>query len=174
MIYTYLTWTFLTVIEHSIEFYTMFRYLTLYTIYIYNTHVVVFVVVIRYLKNVLNPGVTSLDWKRSSGWLESCEGLLFATDVLTTCAEAIFRVTWRTWLWRWLPHRLSKRQWQTKVLPRTPITQMIFLNQSYSVLLSRSCHGHFEKLLHEVKRNFTERGHKQELHLFLVILRALE
>ena len=28
--------------------------------------------------------------KRSSGWLESWEGLLFATDVLTTCAEAIW------------------------------------------------------------------------------------
>ena len=33
------------------------------------------------------------DWKRSSRWLESLlEGLLFATDVSTTCAEAIFRV----------------------------------------------------------------------------------
>ena len=31
-----------------------------------------------------------LDWKRSSGWLQSWEGLLFATDVLTTCAEAIW------------------------------------------------------------------------------------
>ena len=32
------------------------------------------------------------DWKRSSGWLESWEGLLLVTDVSTTCAEAIFRV----------------------------------------------------------------------------------
>ena len=30
-----------------------------------------------------------LDWKRSSGWLESWEGLLSVTDVSTTCAEAI-------------------------------------------------------------------------------------
>ena len=35
-----------------------------------------------------------------------------------------------TWLWRWLPHRLSQRQWHwTAVLFRTPITQMIFFNQ---------------------------------------------
>ena len=34
-----------------------------------------------------------------------------------------------TWLWRWLPHRLSKRQSLTTVLLRTPITQMIFFNQ---------------------------------------------
>ena len=35
-----------------------------------------------------------LNWKRSSGWLESWEGLLLVTDVSTTCAEAIFRVKW--------------------------------------------------------------------------------
>jgi len=35
---------------------------------------------------------SNLDWKRSARWLESWEGLLFVTDVLTTCAEAIFRV----------------------------------------------------------------------------------
>ena len=35
-----------------------------------------------------------LDWKRSSGWLESWEGLLLVTDVSTTCAEAILRVKW--------------------------------------------------------------------------------
>ena len=34
-----------------------------------------------------------------------------------------------TWLWRWLPHRLSKRQSQTTVLLRTPIIQMIFSNR---------------------------------------------
>ena len=34
-----------------------------------------------------------LDWKLSSGWLESW-GLLLATDVSTTCAEVIFRVKW--------------------------------------------------------------------------------
>ena len=36
----------------------------------------------------------NLDWKRSSGWLESWEGLLLVTDVLRTCAETIFRVKW--------------------------------------------------------------------------------
>ena len=39
-----------------------------------------------------------------------------------------------TWLWRWLPHRLSKRQSLTKVLLRTPITQMIFFNQGMFLL----------------------------------------
>ena len=34
------------------------------------------------------------DWKRTSGWLESWERLLFVTDVSTTCAEAIFTVKW--------------------------------------------------------------------------------
>ena len=34
-----------------------------------------------------------------------------------------------TWLWRWLPHRLSKRQSQTTVLLRTSVTQMIIFNQ---------------------------------------------
>ena len=33
-----------------------------------------------------------LDWKRSSGGLESSEGLLFVSAISTTCAEAIFRV----------------------------------------------------------------------------------
>ena len=37
---------------------------------------------------------TNLGWKRSSGWLESWEGLLLLTDVSTTCAEAIFEVKW--------------------------------------------------------------------------------
>ena len=31
-------------------------------------------------------------------------------------------------LWRWLPHRLWKRQSLTTVLLRTPVTQMIFFN----------------------------------------------
>ena len=34
---------------------------------------------------------------------------------------------------RWLPHRLSKRQSQTTVLPRSPITQMIFFNQGMTL-----------------------------------------
>ena len=44
------------------------------------------------------------------------------------CAKAIFKV------WRWLPHRLSKCQSVTTVLPRTPIIQMIFFNQSMLLL----------------------------------------
>ena len=46
------------------------------------------------------------------------------------------------WLWRWWPpHRLSKRQSQTTVNLRTPITQMIFLNQGMLLmLLLRSNH----------------------------------
>ena len=40
-----------------------------------------------------------LAWKRSSGWLESWEGLFLASDVSTTCAEVIFRaialVSWK-------------------------------------------------------------------------------
>ena len=42
----------------------------------------------------MNPGVTYLDWNRSSGWLESWKGLLLVTDVSTTCAQAISRVNW--------------------------------------------------------------------------------
>ena len=46
-----------------------------------------------------------------------------------------FRLTnTTTWLWRWLPHRLSKRQSITTVLLRTPITQMIFFNQGMLLL----------------------------------------
>ena len=45
-------------------------------------------------ENGLNPGVTYLDLKWSSGWLESWEGLMLATDILTTCAESIFRALW--------------------------------------------------------------------------------
>ena len=42
-----------------------------------------------------------------------------------------------TWLWRWLPHRLSKRQSLTTVLLRTPITQMIFFNQVIWIKLAK-------------------------------------
>ena len=73
----------------------------------------------------------SLDWKWSSEWLEFWEGLLLATDVSTTCAEAIFRVKWtlkmrKVLTLRWLLHRLSKRQSTTTVLLKTAVTQMIF------------------------------------------------
>ena len=40
-----------------------------------------------------------------------------------------------TWLWRWLPHRLSKHQSPTTLLLRTPVTQVIVVNQGTSKLL---------------------------------------
>ena len=46
-----------------------------------------------------------------------------------TCAEIGYANRWSNRLWRWLPHRLSKRQSLTTVFLRTPITQMIFFNQ---------------------------------------------
>ena len=46
------------------------------------------------------------------------------------------------WLWRWLPHRLSRRQSLTSVLVRTLITQMIFFNQGMLLLGS----NHFLKV----------------------------
>ena len=49
-------------------------------------------VMISLSENGLNPGIAHLYWKRSSGLLESWEGLLLATDVSSTCAEAIFRL----------------------------------------------------------------------------------
>ena len=49
----------------------------------------------------------SLNWKRSCRWLECWEGLLFANDVSTTCAEAIFRVKWRHTLTDYLTKRLT-------------------------------------------------------------------
>ena len=69
----------------------------------------------------------SLDWKRSPGWLH---GVLRRTVVSdwrldNLCGSQFFRVIF-TWLWIWLPHRLSKRQLLTTVLIRTPITQIIF------------------------------------------------
>ena len=49
-------------------------------------------VMISLSENGLNPGIAHLYWKLSSGLLESWEGLLLATDVSTTCAEAIIRL----------------------------------------------------------------------------------
>ena len=84
-------------------------------------------------ENGFNQGVTYLYWKWSSGWLDSWQGLLFATDVCGTCAEAIF-----TWLWRWLPHRLSKLPLPTTVLVKPPVNQMIIFNQSKHSYLSKT------------------------------------
>ena len=56
--------------------------------------------------------------------------LVFARSL----AVDLWQVYTSTWLWRWLPHRLSKRQSLTTVLLRTPITQMIFFNQGMLLL----------------------------------------
>ena len=42
-----------------------------------------------------------------------------------------------TWLWWYFPHRLFKHQSQTTVLLRTPITQMIFINQVTANFIAR-------------------------------------
>ena len=83
-----------------------------------------------------------LDWKRSSGWFESWEGLLlrpmFRQPVRKPSSQS-----------RWLPHRLSKCQSQTTVLQRTPITQMIFFNQGTLLLGSNhflSFENHFSNM----------------------------
>ena len=39
-----------------------------------------------------------------------------------------------TWLWRWLPHRLSKHQLPTTVLLKTPAVQMIIFYQGMLLL----------------------------------------
>ena len=73
-----------------------------------------------------------------------------------------------TWLWRWLPHRLSKRQSLTTVLLWTPITQMIFFNQGMLLLGS----NHF--LISRVVPLASSNLHKKELNnyekrMFLVL-----
>ena len=68
-------------------------------------------------------------WKWSSGWLGSYEGLLLATGVSTNlCGSHLQSQIIR--LWRWLPHRLSKRQSPTTFLLKTPTTQTIIIFQS--------------------------------------------
>ena len=47
---------------------------------------------VQFKGKMLVPRSNITYWKWSSGWLESWEGLLLATDVSTICAEAIFRV----------------------------------------------------------------------------------
>ena len=86
-----------------------------------------------YWENGLNPGVAYLDWKRSSGWLESWEGLLLANDVSTTCTEAIFKVKSQE-TEDGFPPRVSKCQSLTVVLLRTPITLM-----GFSIKVSFNC-----------------------------------
>ena len=82
---------------------------------------------------------TKLDWKRSSGKLEFWKGLLFATDVSTTERKPSSESS-TFWLWRWLPRRLSKREWPTAVPLRTLVTQTIFFNKGMLLLSSNHFH----------------------------------
>ena len=67
--------------------------------------------------------------RRYSGWLCS----LRVRENLKK--KKYFSTNTTYWLWRWLPHRLSKRQSLTTVLLlRTPITQMIFFTQGILLL----------------------------------------
>ena len=93
--------------------------------------------------------VVLVSWK----FKNPCERFDFSVDrvavgkcvmwlVVKTCAEIGYANRWvvkwtghsTTLLWRWLPHRLSKRLSLTTVLLRTPITQMIFFNQGMLLL----------------------------------------
>ena len=68
----------------------------------------------------------------------------FTCDLLSFCLQfpwpkchgrvLILILFFFTWLRRWFPHRLLKRQSLTTVLLRTPITQMIFFNQGMLLL----------------------------------------
>jgi len=113
-----------------------------------------------------------LDRRGSPGWLESWEGLLLVTHVSTTCAEAIFRVK-KTLkmasrrLWRWLPHRLSRRQSLAAVLLGPPVAWMIFFNQGMLLLGS----NHFLMYgiyCHKRIRNQTRSG-SQNQNLCVVV-----
>ena len=75
--------------------------------------------------------------------------------LLTNRSPGVFEFSTNTttWLWRWLPHRLSKRQSITTVLLRTPITQMIFFNQG--MLLLGSNHFLIDWLLFNFIFNFS-------------------
>ena len=76
---------------------------------------------------ILNKIVTVLQYMKNGTLCDVyCEvpWILYYVTVLDTYER----------LWRWLPHRLSKRQLLTTVLLRTPITQMIFFNQGMLLL----------------------------------------
>ena len=71
----------------------------------------------------------------NSSILFSCTAVISTDQSNRSPGFLNFQLTQTTsWLWRWLPHRLSKRQSLTKVLFRTPITQMIFFNQGMLLL----------------------------------------
>jgi len=78
-----------------------------------------------------------LDWKWSAGRLESWEGLLLATDVSTTCAEAMLRVDSDDGF----STGCRKVHNQQQTLSRTPVTQMIIFNHGMLPLRS----NHFRK-----------------------------
>ena len=56
------------------------------------------------------------DWKTSSEWLESWEGLLLVTDVSTTCAEAIFRVKKICDKFLWEKSSIQSRFWAKNLI----------------------------------------------------------
>jgi len=88
----------------------------------------------------LNPVATYLDWKWSSGWLDSREGLLLVTDILTTCAEAVFRVKWQCSRVHLTQRMASPQVFETSVTNksfRTSVTQMIVFNQGILSLLQK-------------------------------------
>ena len=87
------------------------------------------------------------DWSPEK---DCCLWLTFQQPVQKPSSES--RLDSDTWLWKWLPHRLSKRESQTTVLLRTPITsfsikvcyswvQTIFLFLKYKVIILSSIVG---------------------------------
>ena len=62
---------------------------------------------------------------------DCCLQLMFWQPVLKPSSEI------KTFLWRWLSHRLSKHQLQTTVLLRTPVIQKIIFKQG--MLLLQAC-----------------------------------
>ena len=82
-----------------------------------------------------------LDWNKSSEWLEPWGGLLLATDLLTTYAEAIFRVKWlltlkmaTTQVVETSVANNSPSQEGMLILLRTRITQIISFNQGIIII----------------------------------------
>ena len=90
----------------------------------------------------MNPGITYLDWKRSSGWLDCWEGLLFVTDVSTTDRVVFGKyVMWsavkkwtQTSCWKELPQQKHCRT-PLKNKPHYRPGLFFVFNQQYPLLL---------------------------------------
>ena len=81
--------------QHHLSKVTVDIVLALITLHLMSSFVIVLNPVSQQFEEFLNiPQSKCFDWKGSSGWLESWEGLLLAFCVPTICAEAIFRVKW--------------------------------------------------------------------------------